>query len=253
MCKGSVAREVRDVDVVQMRYLRVHNHAAASDEVDFHARTDECTEVQYMCSKLSERSNCRSWQKEAAKQATARRSSVVWTQTVIDVEESKSKPKIPKKRTSKSLLKPKRSKKPPVESEPGVEVESSEETESKKLPVESEPDVEVESESELGPATPPEKPSEKLKIGVTNSKIEPFVYDKVDSNIDTKLTQFVDKCKEVGDCAAEEKAKKHEELKKTSVQTLPDKFGTVPPEKPDLEPFIYDSLEPESDTKLEEY
>ncbi len=40
---------------------------------------------------------------------------------------------------------------------------------------------------------------------------------------------------------------------KTSVQTLPDEFGTVPPDKLDLEPFIDDPLDPESDTKLEEY
>ncbi len=88
-----------------------------------------------------------------------------------DDEEPKRKPKIPKKSTSKFLLKSKRSKKLPVESEPVVEVEDPEETESKKPPVESEPGVEVESESQLGPATPLEKPSEKLKIGVTNSKI----------------------------------------------------------------------------------
>ncbi len=93
-------------------------------------------------------------------------------------------------------------------------------------------------ESELGPATPPEKPSEKLKIGVTNGKIEPFVYDKLDPNMDTKLTQLLDKCKEVGDCVAEEKAKKPAEPKKISVQTLPDEFGTVPPEKPDREPLF---------------
>ncbi len=34
---------------------------------------------------------------------------------------------------------------------------------------------------------------------------------------------------------------------------MPDKFGTVPPKKLDLEPFINDPLDPESDTKLEEY
>ncbi len=51
----------------------------------------------------------------------------------------------------------------------------------------------------------------------------------------------------------EEEAKKLEETVKTSAQTLPDEFGTVPPEKPDLEPFIDDPLDPESNTKLEEY
>ncbi len=51
----------------------------------------------------------------------------------------------------------------------------------------------------------------------------------------------------------EEEAKKPEETLKNSVQTLPDEFGTVPTEKPDLEPFIDDPLHPESDTKLEEY
>ncbi len=94
-------------------------------------------------------------------------------QTVC-VDDTGAKPKITKKRTSKSL---KHVKKPSLASEPDVEVD---------------PNAELEVESELRP-------------------------------------------------------------KKTSVQTLPDEFGTVPPEKPDPEPFIYDPLDPESDTKLETY
>ncbi len=78
-------------------------------------------------------------------------------------------------------------------------------------------------------------------------KIEPFVHDKSDASIDTKLTQYLDKCRTLGDCADEEKTKK------TSLPVLPDEFGTVPPEKPDLEPFIDDPLDPESDTKLEQF
>ncbi len=46
--------------------------------------------------------------------------------------------------------------------------------------------------------------TEKLKIWATDDKIEPFVYDKSDPNIDTKLTQYLDKCKDLGICVEEE-------------------------------------------------
>ncbi len=79
------------------------------------------------------------------------------------------------------------------------------------------------------PKTKPEKPeTEKLKIGAKDGKIEPFVNNKSDLNIDTTLTQYLDKCKDLGVCV-EEEAKKPEEPKKTLVQTLPVEFGTVPP------------------------